>query len=96
LIYAGGEIENLIKAKYPEAIIEDASDYIHHERFGVVIPNIDEDEFYPFAIKEGFARVCFSFAICLESIGFPKTKSIRPQENKAKIERWIELSKTLS
>ncbi|MCJ7828381.1 MAG: hypothetical protein MUP81_01405 [Dehalococcoidia bacterium] len=92
LIYAGEDIEALIKTKYPTAKITDASDEIHTERFELDIPDIDDDEFYPFAIKEGFAMCCLSLALLLESLKFPETKTIKPKENKAKIERWIAMS----
>ena len=96
LIYAGNDIEIIIKAKYPNAKITDASDYIHTERFEVEIPDVSDDEFYPFAIKEGFALCCFCFSLLLGSLKFPETKTIRPKENKVKIEQWIEMAKTLT
>ncbi len=34
---AGTEVEKLIKEKWPEAKIMDASDDIHHERFEVIV-----------------------------------------------------------
>lgn len=93
LIYAGREVEDIIKAKYPQAVIDDASDFIHTERFRLSIEGIENDEFYPFAIKEGFATCCFGFAVMLQSLKFPESRSIKPKENKEKIERWIELAK---
>jgi len=93
LVYAGGEVEDIIKAKYPQSVIKDASDYIHTERFELSIEGVGDDEFYPFAIKEGFARNCLGFEVMLLSIGSPKTKSLHPAENKEKLDRWIELAK---
>ena len=93
LVYAGKEVEDIIKAKYPQSVITDASDYIHTERFELSIDGVEDDEFYPFAIKEGFARNCLGFEVMLLSTGFPKTKSLHSAENKEKLERWIELAK---
>ena len=89
LVYAGHEVEDIIKKKYPQAEIKDASDYIHTERFELSIPDIDDDEFYPFAIREGFARCCLGFEVMVGSMGFPESKTLKPKENKAKIEAWI-------
>lgn len=64
LIYAGGDVEDVIKVKYPEAKIKDASDYIHTERFECEV-DVDEDEFYIFAIRQGFAECCFGFNLMM-------------------------------
>jgi len=93
LIYAGREVEDLIKTEYPGSKITDASDYIHTERFECELPDIDEDDFYPFAIREGFAMCCFGFAINLESIKFPENKKGEHEEIKARIRKWAELAK---
>ena len=60
LVYAGRKVEELIKARYPEAKIKDASDEIHTERFECEV-DIDQDEFYIWAILEGYADACISF-----------------------------------
>src|SRR3990170_493133 len=88
LVYAGSDVERIIKKKYPEAVIKDASDEAHIERFELEIPNIVDDEFYPFAISGGFALDCLGFQITLQSLGFPEYK-----DNKEKIARWIKASK---
>ena len=94
LIYAGKEVESLIKAKYPDSKVTDASDFVHTERFECDIPNISEDDFYPFAIREGFARCCFGFSILLNSLGFPELQGIGThKETKDKIAKWIESAK---
>lgn len=95
LIYAGGDVANIIKEKYPSAIIKDASDYIHTERFEVEIPNVTDDDFYPFAIREGFAQCCFSFNLLLTSLSFPESKTIKPKDNEAKIRKWCEMAKLI-
>ncbi len=63
LVYAGAEVEKLVKEKYPEAKLTDASDFIHTERFECEIEGVEEDEFYIFAIREGFAECCFGFLL---------------------------------
>ena len=94
LIYAGKDVEEVIKKKYPDSQIKDASDYIHTERFELEIQDVEDEEFYPFAISEGFARSCFSFVLLLESLRFPELKSgPSHKETETKIRKWIELSK---
>jgi hypothetical protein len=93
LVYAGGDVAKIIKEKYPSAVIEDASDYIHTERFEVEISDITDDDFYPFAIREGFAECCFSFNLLLMSLKFPESKTIKPKDNEAKIRKWLEMAK---
>lgn len=63
LIYAGQKVEKLIREKYPQAVIEDASDYIHTERFKVEIDKASKEEFYSFAKKNGFIGECFGFLL---------------------------------
>lgn len=93
LIYAGEEVENLIKARYPLAKITDASDFIHTERFECQIEGVTQEEFYPFAIKEGFHRCCFAFSLLLESLRFPELKEgPKHQETKTKLEEWCKLA----
>lgn len=60
LVYAGTEVEKLIKKQFRNAKIADASDSIHTERFEVEIDTTDEI-FYRFAIRKGIALVCFGF-----------------------------------
>jgi len=63
LIYAGEEVENLCRKEYPSAIIEDASDFIHEERFSFEAPELDELEFYRFATKNLFVLECLKFQV---------------------------------
>lgn len=90
LIYGNSEVESIITKQYPQAKIKDASDYIHTERFECEIPEIEDDTFYPFALKEGFARLCLKFEITLQSLGFKGDHD----EAKAKLDKWIELANT--
>ena len=71
LMYSGKDVEELIKKRFPQAQIVDASDYIHTERFEVTIEDITTEEFYPWAISEGIARECFGLELRLQSLGFP-------------------------
>ena len=93
LVYAGKDIEDIIKAKYTNTVTRDASDCIHTERFELKIPDVDEDEFYSFAIKEGFVKLCLVFNFMLGSLKFTKPTSMEHKETKDKIERWIRLAK---
>lgn len=90
LIYAGGEVEGLIRNKYPNVQIKDASDFIHTERFECEIEGVTKDEFYPFAIREGFARNCLGLELTLQMVGI---KGPEREEKKKDIERWIKLAK---
>ena len=81
LVYADTRAEKVIKDKWPEAKIVDASDAIHEERFEVEV-DATEDEFYPFAIQEGFALCCLGLQVMI----------MKGKEHKADIERWIGLA----
>ena len=67
LIYAGKEVEKLCREKFPDAKIEDTSDYIHEERFSINLPDKQKEDFYRFAIEEGFIEVSFCFQLALRS-----------------------------
>lgn len=89
LVYAGKDVEKLVMDKWPSSKIKDASDCIHTERFELEIPEVTEEEFYPFAIREGFARCCLCFEILFESLWSlePKDHPGRHKETKEKIEK---------
>ena len=91
LIYADSTVESIIKKKYPQAQIKDASDYIHTERFECEIPDVTEDEFYPFALIEGFAEGCLVFEITLQSLKFKGDHA----EEKAKLDKWLASAKSI-
>jgi len=42
------------------SVVKDASDFIHTHRFEIEV-DMEEDEFYPYAIKAGFALCLFGF-----------------------------------
>ncbi len=94
LIYAGSDVEDIIKKQYPHARIKDASDFIHTERFECEIDDVDADEFYPFAIQEGFARCCFGFELLMGSLKFKELKTgLRHEATIAKIKGWVAKAK---
>lgn len=94
LIYGSRDVEGTIRSKYPNAKIKDASDFIHTERFECEIEDVSDNEFYPFAIREGFVECCFGFELLLSSLEFPELKDgPKRKETKAKIEGWIKTAK---
>ena len=96
LIYAGKDVEDIIKSKYPKVKIKDASDYIHTERFLCDIEGVSDDEFYPLAIRKGFARCCLRFEVLFESLRFKELKDgPTHKETLTKIKRWIDLADAL-
>ena len=68
LIYAGEEVERLVRERFPHATITDASDGIHPERFQVEA-QVDRLDFWWFAVREGFWRVCLGFGLSLCDYG---------------------------
>jgi hypothetical protein len=80
LIYAGPDVEALIKEHWPNAKITDASDEIHRERFELSL-DATEDDFYRFAIEKGFALECLCFQLML--------RDPCHREGKDKIRKWI-------
>lgn len=66
-VYAGGAVEELILKRWPNAKIKDASDFIHTERFECEIPDLDPDEFYIWAILEGYAGDCLAFNVIMRA-----------------------------
>jgi len=65
IIYDATEATKLILEKFPDAIIEDATDAIHDERFSVTLNNNQKNNFYILALKEGFALNCLCFQLML-------------------------------
>jgi len=60
LIYAGKNVEQLIRKEFPTVKIVDASDIVHRERFEIEL-DVEKKKFYHFAIRNGFAGACFVF-----------------------------------
>ncbi len=94
LVYAGKDVEVAILTRWSKAKITNASDEIHRERFEVNIPEVTEDEFYPFAVKGGFALDCLGFQFQLQSLKFPEPKCLpgEHEKTKAQINKWIKLA----
>lgn len=72
LIYLGDDEDRAplvheIMAEYPNAKIEDASDFIHRNRFSLEIPEVDERQFFRFAVKKGFALCCLNIGIAIRT-----------------------------
>jgi len=67
VVYAGSDVEALILKRWPNAKITDASDWIHTERFECTIPDLDSDEFYVWAILEGYAGECLAFNVIMRA-----------------------------
>ncbi len=65
LVYGPAEASKWILEKWPQAIIEDASDFLHEERFEVRIEGISKLDFYSFALEKEFLLSCFCFNLAL-------------------------------
>jgi len=80
LIYAGYKAEKEIKALFPTAVIEDASDYIHTERFSIALPDSVTDEEYVKAIlKSGLEAVSLTVQMMLRG----------EQDEFDKLKKWL-------
>lgn len=84
LIYADSKVEAIVLKRFPTAKITDASDWIHTERFEFDCPEATEDDFYPFAMSQGFALCCFCLQVWMHE-----------KEHRDKILGWIEKAKSL-
>lgn len=83
LVY-DADVMDLIVERWPNAVITDASDFIHEGRFEVEIPDLSKDEFYGHAIVEGWARACFGFELC-----------VRMPERHDDVRRWIDRAESI-
>ena len=84
LVYAGSEVERLISEKFPSVKIKDASDFIHTERFEVELDDSLKDDFYIFAMREGFALCCLGLQIQIRGVD---------KNDKEELWRWINAAK---
>ena len=64
LVYDTPEIADLCRKQWPNAKIEDASDYIHENRFEIEV-DVSEKEFYHFALANHFLMGCLKMRIDL-------------------------------
>ncbi len=46
-----------LKAEYPNAMIEDASDSIHGGRFSIEVPDVKEEVFFLFLLRKGYLDI---------------------------------------
>lgn len=60
LIYDGADARRAIAASFPDARIEDASDFVHKERFSVELPDALEDTYLKHVIASGLAPASFT------------------------------------
>lgn len=54
-----------LKAQWPNAVFEDGSDDIHEYRFSVTIADVEQDDLYRFALKNGCALSGFGFNLAM-------------------------------
>ena len=81
LVYADFKVEELCRQQFPGCKITDASDGIHTERFEFEA-DIEDDEFYPFALKNGFSGCCLAFQIMMRTPG---------EEGIEKVKHWMDI-----
>lgn len=71
LIYCGDDssdyvtLQAAIKKRFPQMIIEDATDDIHGYRIVARSDDVEMDDFIVFAIQEGFALCCLGINLLL-------------------------------
>lgn len=81
LIYEA-EAMPLVRERWPDAVIEDASSPLREGRFQVTVPGATCDDFYPWLLSVGFT--------CLEI-----ELVVRIGERREDVYRWIEAAKAL-
>lgn len=62
LIYADGKARTVLEKAFPRAKFEDASDFIHTERFSIEL-EIEESDYRMQVLKLGLALVSFNFQL---------------------------------
>lgn len=60
LVYSDNNDRVLVEQRFPDARIEDASDFVHDERFSVELPPEKRREYLVWAIKAGLGGVSFT------------------------------------
>lgn len=78
LVY-DAETAPLIRKRFPNARIEDASDFIHESRIEVELPDEERAVFYKHAIREGFAEACLGFQLWMRGT----------KEEQDEIRKWL-------
>lgn len=69
LIYGDYKAEEIVKKRYPNIKIEDASDEIHRERFCAMFEDdeFDENEYLKFLLESGLSQISLQFQIASRS-----------------------------
>lgn len=60
-----GKATGVLRGIWPEAKIEDASDFIHRERFEIEVVDVNEDDYFKTIIREGMAEFSFGFKVMI-------------------------------
>ncbi len=84
LIYVGDEQYTLaqteLRERFPDAILEDASDYIHEGRFSIEV-DVPTEEYRQAILDLGLAMISFDFQLFMMQ---------KPKEALALLEQWKE------
>lgn len=83
LIYADQLARERLQKIYPHATFENASDFIHEERFSIEV-DVEIGAYRLVLLEEGLA---------LESLNFQMWMRTRPDECKAMVEKWKQLQR---
>jgi len=65
MVYSDRAVLDLLRVRFPSALFEDASDEFRPHRFCIEV-DVTKEEFYLFALREGFALACFGFQVMLQ------------------------------
>jgi len=67
LIYLNyyGEATRVLQEIWPKAKIEDASDFIHTERFAIEVADMEEEVYLKTIIREGMSKFSFTFQVMM-------------------------------
>lgn len=60
-----GKATEILQEIWPEAKIEDASDFVHRERFAIEVTDVAEEEFFKTIIREGMAEFSLGFQVMI-------------------------------
>lgn len=67
LIYCGHdqykECTNELKAEYPDAVTEDASDSIHGGRFSIEVQDVSQRDFRLFLMRRGYLEISLDLGL---------------------------------
>lgn len=60
-----GKTTEVLQEIWPKAKIEDASDFIHTERFAIEVADVEEEAYLKTIIREGMAEFSFTFRVMM-------------------------------